>query len=140
MAPFPYDAGEYRGSAIGKWGGGVIEPSFVSSLSKLRQHDVARRHVGDDFEGAAQGTDDPAEGADLHVGLVFHFGESRLGDAEGISDFLLRQAGMLAEFAQQHLGLHFLQGASERARWAGVILSLSSEKFLCPAIRSVLRS
>ena len=64
---------------------------------------------GTDFELAAEGLDDAAKGADLHILAAFHFGEGRLLHAEFFGELGLGGAALLAEFGQKE-ALHDARG------------------------------
>lgn len=73
----------------------------------------------DDIEFPPKRGDDPFERTDLHIGLIFKFGEARLADTEGGGDFALAFARESADFAQEKLAEQFAGAlAREHARAA----------------------
>jgi hypothetical protein len=64
--------------------------------------------VSHELESTAERFNNSIQRANLHVGLLFHFGEARLRDAELVGETLLGLTGKLAQLGEEHLRLHFL--------------------------------
>lgn len=77
---------------------------------ELADAELAVGEFDDEIEGAAEGFDQAAEGADLHVVLLFHLGEGGLGDAQGGGKLSLGEAGLGAQLCQQNTGEFLLDG------------------------------
>jgi hypothetical protein len=74
-------------------------------LRELRQNYVAPWHVGNHLKPATKRLDDATQRPDLHIGLLLHFREARLRNAEFLREILLSLAGKLAQLRKKHFGL-----------------------------------